>query len=453
MPNTGRNDPCPCGSGQKYKKCCLAKADAARAAERPRLTARDTVMPRLLRFIDSAQFDRDHKIADLMFWSDRLADLDDDEAEDLFTSDDAIVKYNAWFIWDLEIEDGVTVADMFLEQKGRTLEPGERAFLARMRQSHLGLYQVEAVEPGRGVTLRDLFTKDTVMVHERRGSEDLVGWDIVGARVVTHEDALPVFEGGLYLYPASEKAELIRILKRDRRKYLKQFPDADLASFLKRHGMVFNWLWLELVVLRPLPRMMTAEGDPMIFSKSVFDLHDEPALLAALESRDDIEETGDGVFAWLEDDGDLRRSLGTFRIDGRRLVLETTSRARDARGRGWLADVAPGLATYRATELETVAQVMARRRDAPPIEPAPSIPPDVKARLEREMMDRHYRKWLDEPIPALDGATPRQAAASRTLRAKLRDLLREMENRYQRAERRGGPAYDSAWIREELGID
>ncbi|MEE9287487.1 MAG: SEC-C metal-binding domain-containing protein, partial [Gammaproteobacteria bacterium] len=21
----GRNDPCPCGSGRKYKKCCLGK--------------------------------------------------------------------------------------------------------------------------------------------------------------------------------------------------------------------------------------------------------------------------------------------------------------------------------------------------------------------------------------------------------------------------------------------
>lgn len=24
-PTPGRNDPCPCGSGQKYKKCCLGK--------------------------------------------------------------------------------------------------------------------------------------------------------------------------------------------------------------------------------------------------------------------------------------------------------------------------------------------------------------------------------------------------------------------------------------------
>ena len=30
MANIGRNDPCPCGSGKKYKKCCLAVAPTAR---------------------------------------------------------------------------------------------------------------------------------------------------------------------------------------------------------------------------------------------------------------------------------------------------------------------------------------------------------------------------------------------------------------------------------------
>jgi hypothetical protein len=29
----GRNDPCSCGSGQKYKRCCAAKDAAARSAE------------------------------------------------------------------------------------------------------------------------------------------------------------------------------------------------------------------------------------------------------------------------------------------------------------------------------------------------------------------------------------------------------------------------------------
>jgi uncharacterized protein YecA (UPF0149 family) len=26
----GRNEPCPCGSGKKYKRCCMQKEQAAR---------------------------------------------------------------------------------------------------------------------------------------------------------------------------------------------------------------------------------------------------------------------------------------------------------------------------------------------------------------------------------------------------------------------------------------
>jgi preprotein translocase subunit SecA len=29
QPKVGRNDPCPCGSGKKYKKCCMKKEAAA----------------------------------------------------------------------------------------------------------------------------------------------------------------------------------------------------------------------------------------------------------------------------------------------------------------------------------------------------------------------------------------------------------------------------------------
>ena len=36
----GRNDSCPCGSGKKYKKCCL-EADARRAAEERDKSARE----------------------------------------------------------------------------------------------------------------------------------------------------------------------------------------------------------------------------------------------------------------------------------------------------------------------------------------------------------------------------------------------------------------------------
>ena len=29
--DVGRNDPCPCGSGKKYKKCCMSKTGSAAA--------------------------------------------------------------------------------------------------------------------------------------------------------------------------------------------------------------------------------------------------------------------------------------------------------------------------------------------------------------------------------------------------------------------------------------
>jgi tetratricopeptide (TPR) repeat protein len=32
-PKVGRNDACPCGSGQKYKRCCLPLHEAARASK------------------------------------------------------------------------------------------------------------------------------------------------------------------------------------------------------------------------------------------------------------------------------------------------------------------------------------------------------------------------------------------------------------------------------------
>ena len=40
MAKPGRNDPCPCGSGKKYKRCCLAKDEEAERAIAPVPTPR-----------------------------------------------------------------------------------------------------------------------------------------------------------------------------------------------------------------------------------------------------------------------------------------------------------------------------------------------------------------------------------------------------------------------------
>ncbi|MEP6971108.1 MAG: SEC-C metal-binding domain-containing protein [Betaproteobacteria bacterium] len=45
MPKTGRNDPCPCASGKKYKHCCLEKdraAELSAAADRQRVALQES---------------------------------------------------------------------------------------------------------------------------------------------------------------------------------------------------------------------------------------------------------------------------------------------------------------------------------------------------------------------------------------------------------------------------
>jgi tetratricopeptide (TPR) repeat protein len=67
MAKPGRNDPCPCGSGKKYKRCCLEKDQAA---ERARAAATPSPPSRQLSGIAAeiadrlaAQYDADDELA------------------------------------------------------------------------------------------------------------------------------------------------------------------------------------------------------------------------------------------------------------------------------------------------------------------------------------------------------------------------------------------------------
>lgn len=46
MANVGRNQPCPCGSGKKYKVCCLRSDEVRRDAARAKEAARVLPIPR-----------------------------------------------------------------------------------------------------------------------------------------------------------------------------------------------------------------------------------------------------------------------------------------------------------------------------------------------------------------------------------------------------------------------
>jgi tetratricopeptide (TPR) repeat protein len=60
MAKTGRNDPCPCGSGKKYKQCCLARDEAAAATARAaQAAAAPPRRPKLVNFLQGGGGDVD----------------------------------------------------------------------------------------------------------------------------------------------------------------------------------------------------------------------------------------------------------------------------------------------------------------------------------------------------------------------------------------------------------
>jgi len=90
MDKIGRNDPCPCGSGKKYKRCCLSKDDApAGFTDDDRRSA----LTRLERFVEKELGPEDDAAYDSFYerWEDRLDELDDKETE----ISEAV--YDMWF--------------------------------------------------------------------------------------------------------------------------------------------------------------------------------------------------------------------------------------------------------------------------------------------------------------------------------------------------------------------
>ena len=459
MSAVGRNDPCPCGSGKKYKRCCLGKDAPAPGAWTA--AERDSALQRLMRFSRRAELDGDRAAAELTFWGRRLARLTEAEAREAMDFEQSRIGFHEWFAFDCPLHGGGTIVERFLAREGRGLRSGERRYLERMRLSHLRPYEVQAVRLDEGLDLLDLWAKKRVRVRERLATRQLVQWDVLAARVVLGPDGEPILDGSPYLYPASAKELILRLLRRLSRPLRGKLPRRDEPTFFKNIGMVFHDLWLELVARRPLPTSVTAEGDEVVLCRAVFDVRDRAALEAALANHPELERQDDGSYAWLAEKADeagFRRGFGTFVLEKGRVALETMSRQRAERGRALLEAAAGPAVAYRATSSESVARALDRRRARPgardrrPARPVDEVPPEVAAEIVQAFYERHYRGWLDEPLPALGGRTPREAAGLKSARPKLIALLKDMENLSARERLEGRPAYDFGWMWGELGL-
>jgi len=201
-------------------------------------------------------------------------------------------------------------------------------------------------------------------------------------------------------------------------------------------------------------RVVSVDGDELIFSQARYQILDEDALRQALDASPVLVNHGDGSYGWLaetEHAPGSRRAFGSIRTEGSQLILECSTRQRLERGKALLGDLAGHRLRHLGDNFTSAKAAMRNpgTRHAPP----PSgIPPEAERELLRNALAEHYDKWPDTPLPALNGRTPREAVATPD-RAQVAELVKLLENGEERKRRDGLAWYDMAKIKAELGLN
>ena len=213
MEKIGRNDRCPCGSGRRYKKCCLSAATDSGDSLYERLrNCEGTVVDKLARFARRA------------YGATALAQAAEEFQQDPSGAEEEPdpAVFIPWFVFDwipvvrgpvrgVTATTAPSLMDAYLRAEGRSLSDMERTFIEAVREEPFSFYEILEADPGNGVRVRDILRGVEWHVTERSASGSLQRGDVVYARVATLS-GLSIFEGiGSVALRPSSKAEILEL--------------------------------------------------------------------------------------------------------------------------------------------------------------------------------------------------------------------------------------------------
>jgi hypothetical protein len=451
MSNIGRNEPCPCGSGKKYKKCCLDRDEEFAARQREQMSA----TPRALDWL--AQHYPDEMAEAVQF--DYFGDPPEEEMQALEAlpphfQEMLQINIGEWTLADARIEvkgKKVPVRELLLGPGGPLLPAAGKDWLRRLGERSLNLYEVREARPGEGLLLSDLLRPEepAVWVDERGASQSLVRWDVLGARLV-RQGSGGVLSGAAYPFVREEGLAC-------RDEILEEMAGEDWDSEIAREvvGGQITLHWLDsLTAERPLPKVVDAfTGEPILETTDRYRVTDRAALTAALAAQPDVE--GDDTEGWVrftELDDERRRARASLTLT-KPEILEVFCRTLKLADetRSWVEGIAgPAL---RHQSREVVDPRSPKAMAAASERPQPQIPPEAMTAMVHDYLKKFYANWTEEKIPALGDKTPRQAIRTAKGRQAVIELLKSYELQEARRVRdQGGEPFDFGFLWERLGL-
>ena len=183
MVRIGRNDPCPCGSGKKFKKCCLPKKQESQ--EEPEtyhnycLKVVDSLRQKILRFMKKSGHDKFIKQAFSEYWRTLEPGLEPPEFEE-----NAYLEFLEWYIHDYLIPGhNQPIITLYLRSNPK-LPPEELQILQDWQDAYISVFQVKDIEPGKGVLAEDIFSGEEFFLSDISLSTHTKKWDLITTRKI-----------------------------------------------------------------------------------------------------------------------------------------------------------------------------------------------------------------------------------------------------------------------------
>ncbi|HEY6329726.1 MAG TPA: SEC-C metal-binding domain-containing protein [Blastocatellia bacterium] len=330
MAKIGRNDPCPCGSGKKYKNCCYGKQSAWAGAPETYATDPDWVKIRrteaevtleVLKFAVSrygedflngamdefsvwGKYDAEEIETDAMFfpWAafNWVPDFESGEPEELEDSEASEDSEESDEVEDWQESDEIEELDDsqeldepeddaeellylpagvdYLAENIMSLAPYQKAFIVEACSQPYSFFVVTSVTEGKSLGLRDIFLSRTFTVKESAASKSLKRGDIIFTRVIELEGQAIMLGMAPTMLEARCHGDILDLRdafeKQARKDGLKLNQALMLELDLEMRSIYFDLL--ESMSNPAMPELRNTDGDPLKFIKLYFKLDCTP---------------------------------------------------------------------------------------------------------------------------------------------------------------------------------